>query len=65
MIGVSVPEGAVIGIPQPELGNRELVQCFRHQVEQCPRCDGSEIVPASVVQAATHVLGGPEKAARP
>ncbi len=41
MIGVSVPEEAFIGIPQPELGNRELVQCFRHEDEQCPRCDGS------------------------
>ena len=41
MIGFSVPEGTVIDVPRPELGNRELVQCFRHEGEECPRCEGS------------------------
>jgi len=25
----------------PEVRNPELVRCFRHEVEDCPRCDGS------------------------
>ncbi len=25
----------------PEVRNRELVRCFRHEAEGCPRCDGS------------------------
>ena len=25
----------------PELGNPELIQCFRHEGEDCPRCNGS------------------------
>jgi hypothetical protein len=45
VIGVSVPKGAVIGIPQPELGNAELIRCFRHEDEGCPRCDGSGFRP--------------------
>ncbi len=24
-----------------ELGNPELIRCFRHEGEDCPRCDGS------------------------
>jgi hypothetical protein len=40
VIGVSVPEGAVSSISRSKLGVPKLVPCFRHEGEQCPRCDG-------------------------
>ena len=27
--------------PDPEVRDPELVRCFRHEAEGCPRCDGS------------------------
>jgi len=33
---LSVPQGVEISIPEPE-----KVPCFRHESEDCPRCDGS------------------------
>ncbi len=28
-------------LPAPEAGTSELVQCFKHEGEDCARCDGS------------------------
>ncbi len=41
MIEASVPEGALPGTLDPKLREPELVRCFRHEDEDCPRCDGS------------------------
>ncbi len=61
MIGVSVTEGAVTGIPQPELGNPELVQCFRHEGKQCPRCDGSGFRPRKYCAGCGEPAGRPSQ----
>ena len=41
MIEATIHEGVVINTPDPEVRNAELVRCFRHEGEDCPRCEGS------------------------
>ena len=41
MIEATIHEGVVVNTPEPEVRNLELVRCFRHKGEACPRCDGS------------------------
>jgi hypothetical protein len=43
VIETSVPEAWVLTIPtlDPAVQGSELVPCFRHEAEGCPRCDGS------------------------
>ena len=44
MIGkLSIPEELELPIPLSNLAvcSPELVRCFRHEGERCPRCDGS------------------------
>ena len=44
MIGkLSIPEERELPIPLSNLAvcSPELVRCFRHERERCPRCDGS------------------------
>ena len=43
----------------PELGNPELIQCFRHEGEDCHRCDGSGYRPRK------HCAGCGEPSGRP
>ena len=41
MIEMSVQQGVVLDTPNPDVRNPILCRCFRHEVEDCPRCDGS------------------------
>lgn len=41
MIEMSVQQGVVLDTTDPEVRNPELWWCFRHEGEDCPRCDGS------------------------
>ena len=41
MIQATIQQGVQNDISVPEARNPELVRCFRHEGEQCPRCDGS------------------------
>jgi hypothetical protein len=43
----------------PEVRNSELVRCFRHEGQDCPRCDGSGYRPRK------HCVGCGEPAGRP
>jgi hypothetical protein len=39
----------------------ELVECFRHEGEDCPRCDGSGLASASAAQGAVSRQGVPPR----
>ena len=41
MIEATIHQGVVVNTPDAEVQNPELVWCFRHEGEDCPRCDGS------------------------
>ena len=59
MIGVSLAQGVFANTPDREIQNRELVRCFRHEGEDCPRCDGS------AYRLRRHCAGCGEPAGRP
>jgi len=61
VIEVSVSEEAVIDITRSELGNRELLRCFRHEGEQCRRCDGSGYRPRKYCASCGIPSGRPSK----
>ena len=41
MIDVTIQQGVLLNILDPEGWTPEPVRCFRHEGEACPRCDGS------------------------
>ncbi len=41
MIEATIHDGVIVNTPEPEVRSPELVRCFRHEGEGCPRCDGS------------------------
>ena len=41
MIQANIHQGVDADTPDPAVWNPELVQCFRHEGRDCPRCDGS------------------------
>jgi hypothetical protein len=45
VIEVSVQQGVVLSTSDSEAHTSELVRCFRHEGEHCPRCDGSGFRP--------------------
>ena len=45
MIEVSVQQGVVLATSDSEARTSELVRCFGHEGEHCPRCDGSGFRP--------------------
>ena len=59
MIGVSLAQGVFANTPDREIQNPELVRCFRHEGEGCPRCDGSGYRPRK------YCVGCDESAGRP
>ncbi len=59
MIGVSLAQGVFAITPDREIQNCGLVRCFRHEGEDCPRCDGS------AYRLRRHCTGCGEPAGRP
>jgi hypothetical protein len=41
----------------------ELVACFRHEGEECPRCDGTGFMPAKHCAACGEAAGSPSEGA--
>ena len=41
MIDATIQQGVGKDIPSTKVRNPELVWCFKHEGEDCPRCDGS------------------------
>ena len=59
MIDVTIQQGDFLDTPGPEVRNPDLVRCFCHEAEGCPRCDGSGYRPRR------HCAGCGEPADRP
>ena len=59
MIEATIHQGVVVNSPNPEVRAPELVLCFRHEGERCPRCNGSGYRPRR------HCAGCGEPAGRP
>ncbi len=59
MIDATIQEGVEKDTPSAKVRNPELVRCFRHEGEDCPRCDGSGDRPRK------HCAGCGEPAGRP
>jgi hypothetical protein len=41
VIEATIHGGVIVNTPDPEVRSPELVRCFRHEGDGCPRCDGS------------------------
>ena len=41
MIEATIHDSVIVNTPELEVRSPELVLCFRHEGEDCPRCDGS------------------------
>ena len=41
MIDATIQQGVEKDTPSTKVRNPELVWCFKHESEDCPRCDGS------------------------
>jgi len=57
----SVQQGVVLGTPDPEVRNPELGRCFRHDGEDCPRCDGSGYRPCKRCAGCGVLAGHPSE----
>ncbi len=59
MIEATIHDGVIVNTPELEALSPESVRCFRHEGEDCPRCDGSGY------RARKHCAGCGESAGRP
>jgi hypothetical protein len=59
VIETNIHQGVEKDRPDPQARNPDLVRCFRHEGEGCPRCDGSGYRPYR------HCAGCGELAGRP
>jgi HNH endonuclease len=55
------PKRASIGTLAPEAGTSDLVRCFRHEGQECPRCDGSGYRPRKRCAACAEPAGRPSE----
>ena len=59
MIDATIPQGVQQNTPDPNARNSDLVSCFRHEGERCPRCN------VSGYRLRKHCAGCGEPAGRP
>ena len=61
MIEATIHQGVVVNTPEPKVRDPELVRCFRHEGEQCARCDGSGHRPRRYCAQCSNLAGQPSK----
>jgi hypothetical protein len=63
---VSIPQERELPIllHNPEAGTSELVRCFRHEDEHCPRCDGSGFRPRKYCVGCGEPSGKPSEGSK-
>ena len=59
MIEATIYHGVTVDTPELEVRSAKLARCFRHEGEDCPRCDGSGYRPRK------HCAGCGEPTGRP
>lgn len=64
MIEMSVQQGVVLDTLNQDVRNPELCRCFRHEGEDCPRCDGSGYRLRKHCTGCDEPAGAPLRAAR-
>ena len=64
MIDVTIQQRVFLDTPDPEARNLELVQCFRHESEDCPRCDGSGYRPRKYCAGCGEPAGRPSQSGK-
>src|SRR5215216_7889235 len=64
VIEATIQQGVQKDIPHPEPRNSELVECFRHEGEGCPRCDGTGYRPRRRCEGCGEPAGKPSLGAK-
>jgi hypothetical protein len=61
VIQATIHQGVEADTPDPEVRNPKLVQCFRHEDEECPCCDGSGYRPRKYCAGCGEPAGRPSQ----
>ena len=61
MIEVTIQQGVEKDTPDPQVQDPELVRCFRHEGEGCPRCVGSGFRPRKYCADCGEPAGRPSR----
>jgi hypothetical protein len=61
VIQATIHQGVEADTPDPEVRNPKLVQCFRHEGEECPCCDGSGYRPRKYCAGCGEPAGRPSQ----
>ena len=61
MIEATIHQGVVFNTPSAKVRIPDLVRCFRHEGEDCPRCDGSGYRPRKNCAGCGQLAGRPSQ----
>ena len=64
MIEATIHQGGGVNTPDLEVRNPELIQCFRHEGEDCPRCEGSGYRPRKYCAGCGASAGRPSQGSK-
>ena len=61
MIEETIHHGVIVDISDPEVLSPKVVRCFRHEGDDCPRCDGSGYRPRKYCAGCGEPAGRPSQ----